>query len=229
MSRAAVSIPDEKAMLCEGCGYTLDGLPDHSVCPECGKPIGESSPNLRDTSAWEKREQWLRTTYAVLFQPTQFFRTLATRGDVWPAWRFAMSHWIIASIIFAAAADTHRRLVGITWHIPPPAYMVLPLIFWLTTRFAARLTHWEATYRGLRMPLSVVLRAMYFHSAHYLPVALLALLTVLTYRWMLARQIVGADSIVLYLYVLCGEVVLSAVYLFKTYWISMRNIMYANR
>ena len=27
----------------------------------------------------------------------------------------------------------------------------------------------------------------------------------------------------------CGEVVLGAVYLFQTYWIGMRNIMYANR
>jgi hypothetical protein len=34
---------------------------------------------------------------------------------------------------------------------------------------------------------------------------------------------------VIYLYVLCGEVVLGAFYLFKTYWIGMRNIMYANR
>jgi len=31
-----------------------------------------------------------------------------------------------------------------------------------------------------------------------------------------------------YLYVLCGEVILAAGYLFMTYWTGMRNLMYAN-
>ena len=31
-----------------------------------------------------------------------------------------------------------------------------------------------------------------------------------------------------YLYTLSGEVVLAAAYLFKTYWVAMRNMMYAN-
>ena len=79
------------------------------------------------------------------------------------------------------------------------------------------------------MPFGVVLRAMYFHAAHYVPVALVALLTVLGYRWMLRSNMVGADSILTYLYVICGEVVIGAFYLFKTYWIGMRNIMFANR
>jgi len=33
----------------------------------------------------------------------------------------------------------------------------------------------------------------------------------------------------IYLYTLCGGTVAAAVYLFKTYWIAMRNLMYANR
>ena len=32
-----------------------------------------------------------------------------------------------------------------------------------------------------------------------------------------------------YLYILSGLVVVSAIYLFRTYWIAMKNIMYANR
>jgi hypothetical protein len=40
---------------------------------------------------------------------------------------------------------------------------------------------------------------------------------------------VGYDGVVFYLYTLSGEVILAAIYLFWTYWIAMRNIMYANR
>jgi len=229
VTRTAVSIPDETALLCEGCGYTLSGLAADSACPECGKPIPESSPEIRQTSAWERRYQWFATTAAVLFHPTRFFRTLATRADVAPALRFALSHWIIASAMLLVTANVHSNIVGIRWQIPPWAVLAMPLLMWVLTLFAARLTHWEASYRGLRMPLSVVQRAMYFHAAHYVPVAAAALLTVLIYRWMFLRQWVAPTSIVAYLYVLCAEVLLGAGYLFKTYWIGMRNIMYANR
>jgi len=36
------------------------------------------------------------------------------------------------------------------------------------------------------------------------------------------------NSTVTYLYVLSAEVVLAALYLFWTYWIGMRNMMFAN-
>ena len=38
----------------------------------------------------------------------------------------------------------------------------------------------------------------------------------------------GMPSTTTYLYALCGEVVVGALYLFRTYWIGMRNMMYAN-
>ena len=41
--------------------------------------------------------------------------------------------------------------------------------------------------------------------------------------------ILGVMSGTKYLYVLCGEVIVAAFYLFETYWIAMRNMMYANR
>ena len=40
----------------------------------------------------------------------------------------------------------------------------------------------------------------------------------------------GRSAVVLsYLIVLCVEVIAAAVYLFITYWIGMKNMMYANR
>ena len=70
---------------------------------------------------------------------------------------------------------------------------------------------------------------MHYHAAHYLPVALVAFATVAGYQWMLERRFVGPETSAKYLYVLCGEVIVGAFYLFHTYWIAMRNMMYANR
>jgi len=37
------------------------------------------------------------------------------------------------------------------------------------------------------------------------------------------------NSPTIYLYILSAQVVISAIYLFTTYWTGMRNMMYANR
>jgi hypothetical protein len=99
----------------------------------------------------------------------------------------------------------------------------------LLTRFAARLTNWEATYRGLRLPVPVVRRGLAFHAAHYLPVAIVALVTTAAYQIALhLHQMYWLIHWKIYLGVLCAEVILGAAYLFNTYWIAMRNMMYAN-
>jgi hypothetical protein len=100
----------------------------------------------------------------------------------------------------------------------------------LTTLLAARLTTWEAAYRGIRLPLNVVRRGMDYHAAHYLPVALLAATTVLAFRVFLLRNpMIGAGWWLNYLYIICGEVIVCAGYLFSTYWTAMRNMMYASK
>ena len=92
-----------------------------------------------------------------------------------------------------------------------------------------RLTAWEANYRGIRLPLPVVTRGMYYHAAHYLPVALCAAATVLSFAVLLYNRLIDYQMLTPYLYVICAEVIIAAAYLFKTYWIGMRNMMYANR
>ena len=102
------------------------------------------------------------------------------------------------------------------------------LVLLITTPIAAWLTSWEARYRGLRLPLSVVLRGLDYHAVHYLPVALVSCATVVGYRWLLNHHHLDSSYDAKYLYVLCGEVIVGAAYLFNTYWIGMRNMMYAN-
>jgi hypothetical protein len=225
----------------------LSGLPAGGNCPECGQPIAESDPARRHPPAWERATHgrfsaFLRTSAEVLFHPSRFYRTLATRTvSNRAAHRFALWHWLIVSILFALAAAVHLQwflfgIVPFTQSLRhPPALITFVLfvpvvLFCLEylSRLAGRLTTWEATYRGLRLPYPSVLRALYYHAAHYLPVALVAVATVLGYQVLLARDPAYINSATTYLYTLCAEVIAGAFYLFNTYWIAMRRTMYAN-
>jgi hypothetical protein len=155
---------------------------------------------------------------------------------------FAWIHWTIASVIFSATAFRHNSIgassawneifSGIRFWTRPMFYVLVVLTFIIiaeTTRLAVKLTAWEAAYRGLRLPFNSAMRALYFHAAHYLPVALGAMITVYGFAWLLDHNHVAATAMLRYIYVIAAEVILGAAYLFKTYWIGMRNIMFANR
>lgn len=242
-----VTIPSESDLLCEGCGYVLNGLPNGARCPECGKPASESRPALRRPPAWEqadspasKPRRLLDTTAAVLFRPARFFRTLPPHSPTPAASRFARVHYGLASLMLGTAALAHFDwfvTLGGSGQFHVVRQVPLLLLSWatayaflrITIRLAAGLTSWEAAYRGYRLPLPVVRRGLHYHSAHYLPVGLAAVSTVLGYQFLLARYELGFHSATTYLYVLSGEVVFFAVYLFMTYWTAMRNLMYANQ
>jgi hypothetical protein len=242
----ATQAPEETDILCESCGYILNGLPASGNCPECGTAIETSvSERFRQPTLWEnigdRRPKWLRfllTTAQIVFHPTRFFRSSTSRGPIQPAYRFALIHWWICAVLFGVAAWIHwqSELTPQSFRLQPwigiPLLCALPLLAWLalsgTIRLAARLTAWEARYRGFRLPHGVVRRALYYHSAHILPVALVVFFTCAAYRFVLIHWPLHSFDMI-YLYVLCGEVIVGAGYLFYTYWIGMRGWMYANR
>src|SRR2546421_5437032 len=88
MSRVAPVIPAEADLLCEFCGYTLNGLPRESNCPECGMPIASSLGQKRTPPPWESGLRggnllrFLQTSGRIIFHPTAFFRGITTLGDV---------------------------------------------------------------------------------------------------------------------------------------------------
>ena len=167
---------------------------------------------------------------------------MSSRADLESSASFARGHYWISSLLFGATAYVHGVWAWpFLWYERPiqtrPAYGILMLTlfsaaaYWLlviTASVAARLTAWEAAYRGLRLPRHVVRRALHYHSAHYLPVALAAFLTVVGHQALIQKFPYIDRFAVRYLYVLCAEVILAATYLFVTYWKGMRNLMYAN-
>jgi hypothetical protein len=248
MASTANSAPADTDLLCEKCGYILNGLNPEGNCPECGAPIAPSTiANPRQPSSWEQPQtgqaaavRFLATTFAVVFQPTRFYRNITARDNPAPAQRFARIHWFLAAVLFGLTSWMHwawyeqtivktpvpSTLVSIGFLVELIAITLVLIV--LTTNLAVKLTAWEGAHRGYRLPVRVVMRALYFHAAHFLPVALIALITVAGYSALESRGVFQQTSAVKYLYVLCGEVIVSAIYLFNTYWIGMRNLMYAN-
>lgn len=244
MPSAAANIPSETDLLCEYCGYVLNGLPDSANCPECGRAAADSSPALRGKPAWEQHRSLLgfcKSTYEVLFHPTRFFRSLGTRLERTQSRWFGFIHIVIVSLLMGATLCVHAESFvylpqGSVLHVILDTRIFSFLLFVvatyltleLATRVAARLTNWESRYRGLRLPLTVVLRGLDYHAAHYLPVVVMAAVTVLGYRALINHHWIDSRYDATYLYVLCGEGVVGPLYLFWTYWIGMRNMMYAN-
>jgi len=74
---------DEYTLLCERCGYVVEGLPTEGACPECGKPIAESLPERRMGTVWQRNRPGLwtlaRSWQACLFHPLRTLDQLAPR------------------------------------------------------------------------------------------------------------------------------------------------------
>ena len=250
MSRNA-SVPAETDILCEHCGYGLNGLPTDGRCPECGEPIADSTvEDGRAMSPWESGEgsasqRFIRTTRQVIFSPANFFRHLQTRPprDLSPSFA-SRQHWL-SSILFGLTGAIHAEIMGLFdfdflntsvvthWLFVilsiPVLVVLVRLSLRVITSLASALTRVEGGYWGYRMPGPAVRRVMNFHTAQLLPVSLLALCTVATYSVLRRTDVLNGLYDVRYLVLLSIEVLIGAGYLFRTYWIAMKNIMYANR
>lgn len=71
---------DPRELLCERCGYSIEGLDEEGDCPECGEPVRESLPERRVGSAWQRRADAIglaRASLEVLGNPRRCFRRVA--------------------------------------------------------------------------------------------------------------------------------------------------------
>lgn len=92
---------DEYTLLCERCGYVVEGLPTNGACPECSKAIAESLPERRVGTPWQRETTCgglIRTWALTLFCPARTLdRMYADEPATWlRAWSILTSATVIA-------------------------------------------------------------------------------------------------------------------------------------
>lgn len=103
--------PDQTALLCEHCGYVLDGLEDRTSCPECGVPIARSLPSARTGTPFQNDPTWrgLARQCAMLARRPGSLFGHARIGHSSDASLLFRS---IAAASFAACAPTYALLIA---------------------------------------------------------------------------------------------------------------------
>lgn len=135
-------------MLCEACGYEIDGLDDQSRCPECGRDLAASDPALRRPgSAWQRA---IRVHPAGLGRAVMLLPAAAATAAsiVWAPARTmraarieprGMRALTLANIVIAAAiltAPTHAPIREFALDLWPAALPSPASIFGPTLRVA---------------------------------------------------------------------------------------------
>lgn len=150
---------------------------------------------------------------------------------------FARLHELITCVALTATLLFHLFTSGVRIGGGIPGWIasvvVTVMLFWIALivvyALVERLTSIEARFWGIRLPLGVVERVLKFHRASLVP-AWLTGLVIAGVAWAgFGTGLIGPGWIVTYLYVLSVASILCVLYLFRSYWLAMRAVMYANR
>lgn len=123
-----VAWKDEYTLLCERCGYVVEGLATDGACPECGKPIAESLPERRAGTAWQRDPRaanLLRTWAMSLFRPVRTLDVLAER----PATDTRLRRWtLLASALLLSIGYWQYGAVDVIREKPVSAVVLVVFI-----------------------------------------------------------------------------------------------------
>lgn len=233
-------LPAPDDILCEFCGYTLNGLPDTGRCPECGQPIAEStSASPRTLPAWEAVPRpgaaaFFKTTGALLRHSRRFFRHLRLKVDPDRSGGFAQVHILIATLLAGITMHVHYditqiRMLPLSPWLATPLRMILAwIVLELTLPLVILLASWEGRWWGYRLPPAHVRRAIHYAAAGLLPVSVVPLGITLVFKGMMVYDTQFGLYFLPYLIVMSSAVVLGGLYLFRIFMNAMRSIRYAN-
>lgn len=162
MAKLASDITDA-TLLCEQCGYVLEGLDEGGACPECGQKIAESLPSRRMGTPFQVSPGWrgfLRQSQMLMLRPAELFGSMRVESDP-NALLFFLSSALAAMslvgpiVIFVAllGASMEDRIIG----------MAVPLFLWFPSLFAFVFLMWLerigvvffSRKRGWRVPRPV--------------------------------------------------------------------------
>lgn len=237
-------VPASDDILCERCGYLLNGLPEDGNCPECGLPVADSTAaSPRRPTPWEAGRdktvgRFQVTAAKILTGPKLFFRSMTAHGDTKRSAAFGRLALLPAVLFNTKTIVMHAGVMYLAVRFPPMWFLIAllvatPVLVYLTWlglyALVVRLTTLESRYWGMRLPSDVVRRALHYNAVQVSAASLLPWAVTLTYLCLLIADESAVRFLTPYLYVLSGAVVISAVYLFAVYATSMRALMYANR
>lgn len=230
--------PELSDIVCESCGYVLNGLPETGNCPECGTPIAFStSESIRTLPDWERDANRSRSFRRAI--GTRFYRGLLIHSDTRRSRRFAVVCLMVVSLANTVTILAHYAAFSVLsaqprWLPPLPILAIaLPpivlLLAWGTLELIAYLTAAEGRYWGLRLPRGAVRRVLHYLSVHVVIASLVVMFVPLTFLVLMWTDSWFGLYMVHYLFALSGFVVLAAYYLFKVYFAAMKSIMFASR
>jgi len=141
LAKLASDITDA-TLLCERCGYVLEGLDERGACPECGQKIAESLPSRRMGTPFQIAPGWrgfVKQCAMLLRQPKELFGRMEVVNNsnpllfVWATGLAALS--LIAPIGAIAVFDNDDIELRI-------AAVLMPLVLWMPALFAFMFLVW---------------------------------------------------------------------------------------
>ncbi|MCE9589339.1 MAG: hypothetical protein K8S99_02310 [Planctomycetes bacterium] len=230
MTPGPAGFPDDRS-LCEACGYPLVGLAVEGSCPECGLPVGESSPARRTGLPWQHRRDaaaWWATVSGLLLSPGVQYRRMRLGGSGVPERLFLMGFAVLVGMLWAVIWMTAGERRWWLWGVMA-AGCVVALTYIETlgvTSFSQR--------RGWRVPWRLAERVACYAAVAWLPAGLIMAKAILLLRQdFFARTVpihfllgIPDDTRDLLLVILIAVV---AMLWFETLvWLGVRRVRYGN-
>ena len=131
MPTAHPRLTPPETLLCERCGYVIDGLSSDgggdAACPECGTAIAASLPSRRVGTPWQRRPglaAWAQTAGHVLRRPVGVWSAVQVQSPTWRRMRAfnlvsinclvaALTPAALALLLGLAAAGGRRAAMGL--------------------------------------------------------------------------------------------------------------------